>query len=244
MPFDSLEDYIIYKGIHALVISNYYDKVFMILSQIVAFDINVLETVRDITYYYVDFMDEKIENNVVRIINYYRNDYVYQSNEEKQKIFNICNDIIIKINSTANNKSIKKLKEHIIVEYKARGFNISNKLIKGVNKIPYAYFELVKDYNFTDFRILIFNNEIVSEQDFIEYLQNFSSDNFFFINCLKLLLDEYPNLLENPVFKNRIKISLQIFKDYIDNNEIFNDKTKNIINNHYKVYMKKIEEPT
>lgn len=242
MPFERDFDYIVFKGLHALVISNHYDETFRVLSCIINFDKTVLETIKDIVDYYEDFLDEQIEDNVVKIVNYFRDDYIFESQEEKEMIYNMCNDIIIKINSKRGTKNVDKLKQHILSEYKSREFNISKNLIKGIDSIPESYFELVKDFNYCDFRILVYTSILVSDEDFEEFQNDFFLKNPFFINSLNILLDECPSLIENPLFRDRTKTCLKSFKEYIDANEVYDSKAKELANKRYKVYMKKLEE--
>lgn len=242
MPFERDFDYIISKGIHTLVISEHYEEIFNVLSCIIKIDINVLNTVKDMVDYYEDIFDEQIENNIVKIVSYFRDDYVFENQKEKELIYDICNDIIIKINSKTYIVNEDKLKQHILAEYKARGFNITKKLIEGIESIPESYFELVKDFNYCDFRILVYTSFLVSDEDFNEFQNDFFSKNPFFINSLNILLDECPSLLENTQFKNRIKICLKSFKEYIDTNDVYDNKGKALANKRYKIYMKKLEE--
>jgi len=231
---------IIGNGLYALIFSDDYDNVFNVLNSIIDFDEVSLSALIAPINDAMSFMDETIESNCYRILDYYR-EKKYESVEEKNRIFDICNELIKQLNGRNKDKNhiIKCRKLYIYDMLKEKNIKIKPATIKEINTNLDDYFRFAKEFVISDFRILLYNSVLVDELDYNEYLENFYTYNPFFLNCVLSLIDIYPELLSDQTFRMRIKLDLEVVKKYI---ETLDDKTKKLKQKQLSLCLDKLKK--
>ena len=234
--FRDIYDYFVYKGIYALVISEHYDESFCVLNTFIVFNKTILELAESIIDYLLPVMDDAIESNCIKIIEYYRNKE-YSDTQEKEEIYNICNSLIIKINSREKKeKEInKQRRKYIIDEYVYRKFPISGTLMRGIIKNTNDYFKLVKEFIFGDFKILVYNTKLIDDETYYEYLPEIYKNNPFFINSILYMIQDCNVILQDTTFKDRVRLDLAVIKTYIDDDSELNKKEHKSIIKQYNL---------
>lgn len=239
--FKDIYDYFVYKGVYALVISEHYDAVIELLDLFIVFSPDVVRMVECVIDYLLPVMDDNMIDNCKNFVLHCRElDY---SKEEKDEIYSICNSIIGKINSRNNNpkKIMKERKKYILTEYVYREFPINHTLLKGIAVNPDDYFKMVKEFNFADFKILVFNTNITDIETYYEYLPDILENNPFFINSLLFMFRDCNVILDNKEFLHRIELSLEVVKTYLDEKTELEKKESKAINKQYKKCMNYLE---
>ena len=224
--------YLVYKGINTLIFSNNFYNDFELVTSIFNMDtFGTLCMLETIVTNYRSIMDNKMKENIGNLINYYRYDVDTFSKEEKEKACEVCNEIIKYINNSDN----KEKQKYISLELKSRGFCFSG-IVNGIKKenLDKTFLE-IKTYNVIDFYLLCALSDIFSDFDYNSFEKYLIDPNVPTIYCITGIINEYPELLTNENFRNKLKNSLELVKsslDKVDENVI----SKRNLEKEYKKY--------
>ena len=218
---------ILSKGLYSLIISEHYDEIFAFIDCLYEFDKCLLENVSYVIDFALPFMDDNIEDNSRKIINYYRFKE-YNSKEEKEEVFKLLNDLTQKINSrNTDEKSVNLNRlDYIYTEYKEKNLKLTSSIKKDIQGNLDDYFKLAKEFCFADFRVLVFNTSVICQEDYFEYLPDFYESNPFFVNNVMSLLNQFPDLLGDETFKLRIQLDISVIQNHLNSDNKISSKIK------------------
>lgn len=205
--------YLVYKGINSLIFTNDFKSDFELVTCVFNLDtFGSLCMIETIITNYRDIIDDKMRDNIGRLINYYRYDVDNYSEEEIEKVPEICNNIILHI----NNSSKRVLYGYVGTELKSRGFCFE-KIYTGVQKKNLEMsFNKIKLYNVIDFYLLCALSDLFPDSDYDFYKKYLSDPNVPAIYCITGMINEFPELLCNENFRNRLKGSVGLIKESLD----------------------------
>ena len=141
-----------------------------------------------------NFLTDEAKERIFRLISYFRFNVKYKDKEAKSYYYKMFNEMI-------------------------SALNCSN----GENSDEYYYLETIKRYEIksalrmekfmqlSDFYILEAFSDRLSDKTFKEEIHKLVNNKIFFLS-LNAILCEYPDLLSQDIFKNRLKILLELNK--------------------------------
>lgn len=159
---------------------------------------------------YVDYqiLDENSLEKVYTIIAYIKEKANYVDAGAKSYYHEIFNELILSLIRSKNN--------NVAIFFKNEKRKRLNGLEKIVNfrKSSQEVIEFLKESISFDFVFLIYHTEIIDENEFEKELDSLMLDEFYFAS-LNAILYECPEILENEIFRKRVKKIIELNKKNI-----------------------------
>lgn len=205
-------------------------------SDFLAILINYIAIYVDTDYAYSDL---DVKDRLYTLINYIRNNAVYQDDDTKKYYCDIFNDLVLKLNQMSSDSSNYEWVFHEIT------IRTDVKLGRQISYKKYKkYEEFVRRSLGYDFILLTYLSDEVDEETFDNSIESLANDEFFFAS-LNVIIKQCPELLQFPIFKTRVKKVIDYNRKHMD---IFRDEpleTKIFIikqnNKHYKRFNEPVE---
>jgi len=143
-----------------------------------------------------------IEKNVVNFISIHRSVAQEKIGEEKSKRIELCNQVITSVNQSRGKKEYPFYPALINHLYHGIISNIWNHYLHANN--PEAMTTLLDSYISLEYYVLYSHAELLSDQEFMAFGCNFLL-NGAYLESIEFLLDEIPELENDPVFIRRIR---------------------------------------
>ncbi len=194
----------------------------------------ILEFINLIEYYIeVKILNQYMIDKIYTIISYIKNKATYEDENTKNYYNNIFNELILKLNIAKNTNEFLLYDN----ELKKR-FNS----LEGLFKFKRSNNELnrfIRESISFDFMFLIYHTDAIGEEDFGKEINELIHNEFYFAS-LNAILNEMPEIIQNKVFKNRVKKVIELNKK---NKKMLSEKSVPnkvyILINNFK-YSKKI----
>lgn len=226
--------YLLYKGIDSLIFTSDYEYTFEVFKKLFTINDSILKILCIRVDSLKNSMDESMKVNIFNIIKYFR--YEYECNEEnREEIVSLCNKVISSVNS-CNNTLIKQF---VIEQLYYRGFCISS-ILNAVRKntLNDAFLD-VKYFIANDFNILCLHT-VCSEEEYKLGASEIVNVNLPCMYSLNMILVEYPNILENKIFKDRINNTNTLLKKSIEKDGEKSSIPYKVLLKEYNIYKKRL----
>ena len=232
------DEYLYYKFINTLVYTDNYDEVFSeFLDRFQRPRLITLIMFNTIVTDLKSIIDEDMERNILNFTNYLKeqsksDDFcIDYPNISVDKCYELCNEII----SHVNNNKIKgnDLISYCLNQLALRGYGFIDRVILTSPYNLLSTFKHIKDWHVQDFEVLLllYSDKIGDEYE--KRKDKYCDPNSLYITCIKILVQENPELLENDSFLIRAKYILDKYKKNVDaGNYSKQIKRKMLIRNH------------
>jgi len=203
--------YTFYKGINALIFTNNYDETFEDVQEafgepnllfLYLFDVIVLNLNK--------IIDDDMKRNITDVIEYFRVEYSKKHTEEKEKIFELCNEIISFVNE--NSFVGQDASIYCAEQLSIRGYSIMDrvKFTNGWNLMD--TFNYLKQLNVQDFYMLNSHFLDKNREVFDLKKEEYSDPNFAYMQNISLIIAEYPDFLNDKVFVSRVNEIISLYE--------------------------------
>ena len=231
--------YFLYKGMNAIIFSDDFASVFDIVTTFIGIDdYTSLIALEEMIYNYRYILDDNMKDNISKLINFYRYDVEYESQEEKNEAFERLNNILCYINKS----NTKELGKFVGLELKTRGVCFSSMVNYVLNSSINYEFSKIKKYNVVDFLVLCLLIDLFPKNDAQKIIEDFSSYNFPFIYSINEIISEWPKLILEERSLDKIKKVSELLKKDINDLDDKVIKEKSILQKEYKIYTKRVNK--
>lgn len=205
MTFEHAEDqgYLYLKGLLSIIYTDDYQESLQFFKN--HLDINdsyLLTMLSEFMNIYNGAIDEAMKENIYSLIATLREQLPNYGEEEKRNRNNKINVIISKVNLATDDYMNSFISEQLRLRY------IS--IFESLKRFLGAKQEELKDYiklsMVDDFNILISFSSLVSDADFKLILDEYLNDDYECMFNINALVTEWPSLLKDETFKNRVSI--------------------------------------
>ncbi len=220
MNYDTKEimGYLYLKGALSLIYSNNFSESFDFFNQILDIDDDyLLIIIKEYLNIWNDSIDINMKNNIYSLIQILRNNLV--NIEDKNRVIfrsETMNEIICCVNN-ANDVNMEKF---IFDELRYRYSSIfmATKILVSIpiNELKQYIEYCIQD----DFYLLLTHSNILSDEEFDSQIRKFADKNIDYILNINCFLNEFPELFQDEIFKNRVLKVLNILKLEIGNETI------------------------
>ena len=206
---EKIAQYFVYKGILSLIYANSYEQRFELLSEALFIDYNnFLVPLKGIINEIYILLDKTSQDNLDRIIEYFRDVYVKEHPDEKVAVYNIVNEIII----LRNKSSMIGLYTFVAQGWFLR-FNNQEELPNIMHpKNIFNSFEQLKYLIGQDFDIL-YTHFCCADEHFVEIQESFSDVNSVYLASVNKMVLECPYILKDEMVLNRIRTIIDLKKE-------------------------------
>lgn len=200
-PFEEMEinKYFVFKGLLSLLYDENYDKRLEIIQDVLIMDNdNFLVPLTYLMNNYKNVIDKKMQSNVDKIVELFRDEYVKAFPEKKEEIYDSVNAIIV-LNNSCDTRGLRGfIKHEWTLRFDAENFDY----IEFCGKLDDAYTQL--KYLFTQDFDILYTHLCCDEESFEEISEAFSDVNSVYMASINKMIYECPILLKDQLFVRRV----------------------------------------
>ena len=177
--------------------NNYYVNYIMDPDFVETFNYLTIEFAKD------NILTDEAKERIFRLISYFRFNVEYEYKETKSYYYKMFNKMISALNCSNGENSDEYYYLETIKRYEIKSAIRMEKFMQLKN---FVISSIGSDFNFLE----LFSDRL-SDKTFKEEVHKLVNNKIFFLS-LNAILCEYPDLLSQDIFKNRLKILLELNK--------------------------------
>ena len=177
--------------------NNYYVNYIMDPDFVETFNYLTIEFAKD------NILTDEAKERIFRLISYFRFNVEYEYKETKSYYYKMFNEMISALNCSNGENSDEYYYLETIKRYEIKSAIRMEKFMQLKN---FVISSIGSDFNFLE----LFSDRL-SDKTFKEEVHKLVNNKIFFLS-LNAILCEYPDLLSQDIFKNRLKILLELNK--------------------------------
>lgn len=226
--------YLMIKGLNSIIFSTDYDLDYVIVRDTIGLNsYNSILLLQQLVFNYRMILDNNMKENVSKLINYYRYNLEYSTDEVKNDVYERLNNIIYTMNNS--NSKTKEYSKFIDEESEMRGIWSSIQVDGTLN----LEFQRIKKYNEMDYLVLCLLTKMLEEETEQHVIETFSEQKSAFMYSINAIIGECPDIINNETALEMIKRVNDLLVIEIEKSETIDKK---ILKKEYKHYSKNINK--
>ena len=187
-------------------------------------------------------IDDDMERNILNLVKYFKDEYSNEHLEEKNEVFNLCNEIISYVN---NNKfEGETVSIYCAKELARRGYSIFDRVSLTSGKKLLKTFEFIKKIQVQDLYVLSTLYDDKTGDLYELNKEKYANPNLSYMSSIKINIEENPYYLDDKVFVQRVNEIIKLYEQNLEIQPLEKDIKIKVIKKNLKNLKEEIGEST
>ncbi len=237
------EGFLYYKFINALVFTENYDMMFEdFFTKYGKPSLATLAILNAIVLNLGDIIDNNMERNILNMVNYFKVDYSCEHEDEKNDIFNICNEIIGYVND--HNFKGEEASIYCAEQLALRGYSMIDRVILTGGKRLLSTFDFIKKLQVQDLLVIATLYGDKSGNLYNLKKEEYGDPSYTYITSIKISVEENPYYLDDKLFLQRLKEIVEIYEKNLKTYKPEKNEKIKSLKKYFKDFKKELKEST
>ena len=189
-----------------------------------------------------EIIDYNMNQNILYLTDYFKEEYSKKNPNEIEDVYKLCNEIISYVNSHKLNG--KELSYYCANQLTLRGYSIVDRVSLTSGKNLLRTFNFIKSLQVQDFTDLVVLYADKTGELYNMRKEELCNPEYTHIACIKMLLLENPNLLQDELFVTRLKEVLDTYEKNLEGYVPEKNVSKKMLQKNYKQLRKELNKST